>query len=467
MNLTLPSALEPVIAALARRGAPRVVGGFVRDTLLGIPSEDIDIEVGGVDFDLLVSILKPFGATDVVGRSFGTVKLHRDGRLYDFSLPRRESKTGAGHRGFKVLPEPNLSPAEAAARRDFTINAIAWDPIAQSLVDPLDGQSDLRSGVLRHCSSAFEEDPLRVLRAMQFAARFDFELHPDTAALARSMQDEFDALPKERIWGEWDKWATRSIKPSMGLKALQQSGWMAHFPEVAALVNTPQDPDWHPEGDVFQHTCHCLDALMNDEAWNSAPPEERRILSFAVLAHDFGKPATTEQVTRDGRPRWTSPGHAFAGLEPLRSFMGRIGASPKLTPIIEPLVQFHLAHVDGGNQPISDNQVRRLARKITPATLQQLLMVMKADALGRPPRDGSDTLPRLESISEAAHRLAVADAAPKPILRGRDLIARGHSPGPVFSKILAAAYEAQLAGEFYDEVTSSSWLDSYLNESLR
>jgi len=465
MQICLPTALDPVVKVLARHGTPRIVGGFVRDALLEIPSEDVDIEVGGLDFAQLESLLKPFGATDVVGRSFGTIKLSRAGRHYDFSLPRRESKTGSGHRGFKVDPDPSLTLAEASARRDFTINAIAWDPVEQRIMDPLDGRRDLESRILRHCSPAFAEDPLRVLRAMQLAARFDFELHADTAQLCRSISSEFASLPAERVWGEWEKWATQSARPSQGLRALQQSGWIRHFPEIDALQGVPQEPDWHPEGDVFTHTCHCLDALIGEPAWQEADDSERRILTFAVLAHDFGKPATTQRVSKGGKLRWTSPGHAYAGVELTRGFLDRIGASPKLSRLIKPLVQFHLAHIDAGKNALSDGQVRRLARKIAPASMSQLLTVMRADARGRPPLSGEETLTQLQSIAAATERLAVADSTPQPLLRGRDLIARGMAPGPRFSTILAAAYEAQLEGKFYDEVTSSSWLDSYLNEA--
>ena len=192
--LDLPTCLTPVLKAVRRIGRPRLVGGCVRDSLLGIPPGDWDVEVSGTDFDRLQAVLARFGGTDVVGRSFGTIKLRRDGRVYDFSLPRRESKTGSGHRGFKVTPEPSLSDSEAAARRDFTINSISWDPFNKELIDPHDGHADLRRRLLRHTSAAFSEDPLRVLRGMQFAARFDLRIAPETAAICRSLSDQFSQL---------------------------------------------------------------------------------------------------------------------------------------------------------------------------------------------------------------------------------------------------------------------------------
>ena len=462
--IPIPSPLRPVLEALGRHGRPRLVGGCVRDALLGRPAGDIDIEVGKMGFDELVDLLKPFGATDVVGRSFGTVKLRLQGTFYDISLPRRESKTGAGHRGFRIDPDPNLSDQDAAARRDFTINAMAWDPLAETLIDPLGGQRDLEARCLRHVGPAFVEDPLRVLRAMQLAARLDFDLADETAALAQSIASSFTELPTERIWGEWDKWATQSIKPSRGLDVLAQTGWIEHFPEIGALRGVPQEPEWHPEGDVWTHTKHCLDALVLDPAWESASPERRRILIFAVLSHDFGKPTTTERVEKNGQWRWTSPRHAKEGLEPTVSFLERIGAPHRLAPLIKPMVQFHLAHHDSGDDLPTDSQIRRLARRISPANIADLTTLMSADANGRPPREDPDTLERLGYLAQRAKELAVIDNAPSPLVQGRDLIARGLKPGPTFAPLLAAAFEAQLAGEFTDYAESSRWLDSHLKQ---
>jgi tRNA nucleotidyltransferase (CCA-adding enzyme) len=316
----IPEELLVVLAAVRREGRPRLVGGCVRDALLGLPPKDFDVEVGGLDFDGLHAILAPFGATDVVGRNFGVIKLRLAGAEYDFSLPRRDSKTGSGHRGFVVAPDPELTEADAAARRDFTINAISYDPFTGQLSDPCGGQRDLAARVLRHTSAAFGEDPLRVLRAFQFAARFDLTLAPETAEVCRQIAPSFAELPVERVWGEWDKWLTQSVRPSRGLAVLAEAGWLAHFPEIAALSGTPQDPAWHPEGDVFIHTTHCCDALAALPAWLEAAPARRRILMLAVLAHDFGKPATTVFAERRGQLRWISPGHECAGLPLVERF---------------------------------------------------------------------------------------------------------------------------------------------------
>lgn len=460
--MKIPDQLMPVLEALAAVGRPRLVGGCVRDWLLGLESDDFDIEVAGTDFGELHRVLAPFGSTDVVGRSFGVIKLHLGGRWYDFALPRRESKTGAGHRGFAVEPDPTLGDAEAAARRDFTINAIAYDPFTLRLIDPHNGVRDLRAGILRHTSPAFVEDPLRVLRAFQLAARFDLRLAPETAALCQSIQATGAELAVERVWGEWAKWAEKSTKPSRGLQVLKETGWLTHFPEVAAMDGCPQEPDWHPEGDALTHTAHCCDALAALPEWRAAPPRRRRLLMLAVLAHDLGKPATTVRAERRGVLRWTSNGHEAAGVAPTEAFLRRIGAPLDHAPHITPLVTHHLAHHHGQDGTFSGQQVRRLARKLAPATIDDLCLVMIADARGRPPLSSCESEALISRLRERAAELALQDAAPRPILQGRHLIAYGLKPGPGFSAILEAAFDAQIDGAFADESTAFMWLSNYL-----
>jgi tRNA nucleotidyltransferase (CCA-adding enzyme) len=459
----IPDDLRSMLEAVRRVGRPRLVGGGVRDWLLGHAPKDFDIEVAGVGFDGLRSALSSFGPTDIIGRSFGVIKVRGgSGTEYDFSLPRRESKTGAGHRGFAVEPDPALSDAEAAARRDFTVNAIAIDPFTGAVVDPFDGAADLRARVLRHTSPAFSEDPLRVLRGFRLAACLDFRLAPETAALCRGMAPAFAELPLERVWGEWDRWAVESVRPSRGLAVLEETGWVRHFPEVAALRGTPQEPDWHPEGDVMDHTGHCLDALVSLEAWIASPAGRRRMLSFAVLAHDFGKPPTTERAEKRGAMRWVSPGHESAGGPLAESFLRRIGSPLDLGPPVRALVVHHLAHHHGPAGDFTDAQVRRLARRLSPATIDDLAIVMTADALGRPPLASAEVLALVERLRARASLLALEAAAPRPIILGRHLIAMGRRPGPEFKPVLDAAFEAQLDGVFTDEAGGLAWLRRHL-----
>jgi tRNA nucleotidyltransferase (CCA-adding enzyme) len=454
-----------MLTAVAQVGRPRLVGGGVRDALLGLTPKDFDVEVAGVDFETLRRALAPFGATNVIGKSFGVIKVRSkvEDREYDFSLPRRESKTGAGHRGFAVEPDPTLSDADAAARRDFTVNAIAQDPFTGALIDPFNGQADLNAKTLRATSAAFTEDPLRVLRAFQLAARFDFTLSQETAALCRTIVDRYHELPVERVWGEWDKWATDAIKPSRGLAVLEETGWLVHFPEIAALRGTHQEPEWHPEGDVFTHTQLCLDALVVQPEWREATREKRRLYSLSVLAHDFGKPSTTSQAERRGALRWVSPGHEAAGAPLAESFLRRIGAPLELDEPVKALVVHHLAHHHGKPGTFTDSQVRRLARKLAPATIDDLAAVMIADAKGRPARAPEETLVLVNGLRAQAKVLELTLSAPKPILLGRHLIAVGLKPGPEFSPILEAAFEAQLDGAFADEAGALAWLELRLH----
>jgi tRNA nucleotidyltransferase (CCA-adding enzyme) len=459
--MRIPEDLRRVLESVRQVARPRLAGGCVRDGLLGLAPKDFDVEVQGITFDELQRVLAAFGATDVVGRSFGVVKIRLGGSEYDFSLPRRESKTGAGHRGFLITPDPLLDDAEAAARRDFTINAITCDPFTGELFDPHGGQRDLRARILRHTGPGFVEDPLRVLRAFQFAARFNLSLAPETAALCRSIVDTFRELPVERIWGEWDKWATQAAHPGRGLDVLAETGWIVHFPEIAALRGCPQDPEWHPEGDVFTHTRHCCDALVQSPDWRDAPPARRRILLLAVLAHDFGKPATTALSEVRGRLRWRSLGHESAGGPLADNFLRRIGAPHAIIDAVRPLVVLHLAHHHGTGE-FNDGHLRRLAGKLHPATIDDLCAVMTADSLGRPPLSGAESLHLIETLRARAHALAIRASPPRPILLGRHLIALGRKPGPDFTALLDAAFEAQLDGAFADEETALIWLGNFL-----
>jgi tRNA nucleotidyltransferase (CCA-adding enzyme) len=268
-------------------------------------------------------------------------------------------------------------------------------------------------------------------------------------------------LPVERIWGEWEKWAAKSSRPSRGLTVLEQTDWLQHFPEVAALRGTPQEPEWHPEGDVFTHTQHCLDALVALEPWQAADATRRRLLMFSVLAHDFGKPSTTAYVEKRGAMRWVSPGHEPAGGPIAKAFLRRIGAPLDYDLPVCTLVVNHLAH-HHGNTVFTDASIRRLARKLTPATIDDLALVMRADANGRPPLTSPAIHARIDELIAQAHALALADAAPKPLLRGRHLLQLGLRSGPQFKPLLDAAFEAQLDGVFSDEAGGLAWIEAQL-----
>lgn len=369
-----------------------------------------------------------------VGVSFGVIKVKVDGQEYDFSLPRRDSKTGQGHRGFMVTPDHALTVAEAAARRDYTINAISRDSSGM-LHDPYNGQRDLQTRTLRHVSMAFGEDALRVLRGMQFAGRFDLTVTQETARLCRSLRSEYPALSKERIWGEWEKWASKSVKPSAGLTFLYSTGWLWLYPELAALVRLPQEADWHPEGTVWQHTKYVCDAAAR--LAQDLSKEERTIAVLAALCHDLGKATTTKYDVFKGRI--TSYGHDVAGVEPTRSFLTSIGAPQHIVSVVCELTRYHMHHVHGEPSP---RTARTLLAGLKEAKPAMLFYLMEADHSGRPP------LP--PGLPEAAQKLQtlVADQGNKfqRILMGRHLVALGWTPNRHLGNVLAYVEAMQIEG---------------------
>jgi tRNA nucleotidyltransferase (CCA-adding enzyme) len=453
MTGVVPTDLARVLAETPELSRSYLVGGCVRDHLLGLPQKDFDIEVFGVSYELLVHALSKWGRTDLVGRSFGVVKLTTIQATYDFTIPRRDSKSGPGHKGFEVSFDPSITPEQAASRRDFTINSLMYYPREERLLDFFSGESDLRNRILRHTSPAFAEDPLRVLRGMQFCARFRLIAAPETLALCREMRASFRELPRERVREEWFKWASRSEVPSMGLLFLSQSGWIDFFPEIRALQGTPQDPDWHPEGDVFTHTCHCCDALATLPEWKASEEESRVVYMLAVLAHDFGKPATTYGTIKDGHNRIVSPGHQEVGVPITEEFLNRINAPLAIQERVVPLVANHMAHM----QAVTDKAVRRLAKRLEPENIEGLCHVIAADYMGRPPKPV--TFPdAVVLLKQRASQLQVNERALKPVLLGRHLLELGMQPGRSVGNILLRAYDAQIDGKFDDLEGAYKWL---------
>jgi tRNA nucleotidyltransferase (CCA-adding enzyme) len=437
---TLPDELSTAAAiADAVRGAggrALIVGGWVRDRLLGHPSKDIDIEVYGIEASLLRTLLERFGSVNTVGESFTVYKVAG----MDVSIPRRESKTGRGHRGFAVTGDPTLSVEAAARRRDFTVNAISWDPLTDVYEDPFGGRADIDRRVLRAVDPrTFVEDSLRVLRALQFAARFEFDLEPATRDLCRAIP--LDDLPSERIWGEIEKLLLQARRPSIGFALALELGVIDRlFPELKALAGCPQEPEWHPEGDVWVHTL-----LVIDEARKRIDdldkPRQLTVMLGAVL-HDVGKPPTTAFV--DGRIR--SIDHEQQGVAPATAVLDRlnvhtIGGFDVRTNVLG-IVAHHLkpGMFRQSPTPVSDGAFRRLAQKVD---LELLARVAKSDCEGR---GGGFDCSAMDWFLERARELGVENAPPKPVLLGRHLLALGVPPGPRMGEILRAVFERQLDG---------------------
>jgi tRNA nucleotidyltransferase (CCA-adding enzyme) len=457
--MVLPGPVETIIRELRAAGhRAAVVGGAVRDALLGFDAKDFDVEVYGIAYDRLAALLSGHGRVDLVGKSFGVVKLHTHDRDFDFAVPRRDSKFGLHHRDFRAEFDPDITPQDAASRRDFTINAMAWDPLEESLLDFFGGADDLRAGLLRATSLAFSEDPLRVLRGMQLAARYDLRLEPETALLCRSIADQYSTIATERVADEFMKWAVKGRKPGRIAEYLRDSGWDAHFPEIAALAGVPQDPEWHPEGDVGTHTMFVVDAAAAIAEREALPADARAVLLFAALAHDFAKPKTTMLRERDGRMRWSSWGHEPAGGPMARDFLRRVHIKASIVDQVVPLVENHLAHSTMARGPVSARAVRRLALRLSPASIDQLLLLIEADHGGRPPLPGG--LPEgAVRIRDAAREQAVGQGPQAPLILGRHVMPYFNDvPGRHIGEVTAAAYEAQTDGEFSDEPGALAWL---------
>jgi tRNA nucleotidyltransferase (CCA-adding enzyme) len=443
----MPSLIPEKILSLARvvreaGGRALLVGGCVRDRLLGREVKDWDVEVYGVEPSRLRELLERFGRVNVVGEAFTVYKLGQD---LDVSLPRRERKTGRGHRGFYIEGDPSMSFEDAARRRDFTVNAVLEDPLTGEVIDPHHGLEDMEAKLLRAVSpETFVEDSLRVLRAAQFAARFGFEVEEKTVELCRSI--DLTDLPAERVWGEFEKILLAAAAPSVGLQWLDRLNVTPQlFPEIDALKGVPQEPDWHPEGDVFVHT-----QLVCDRARESVDDLDypRRVtLMLAALCHDFGKPSTTEFV--EGRTR--SRGHDEAGVGPTLSLLDRLklftleGYDVRAQAVA--LVRDHLKPGEfyRKREEVTDGAFRRLARR---CELELLYRVAKADSLGRNapwvPREKWFDAEAQEWFIARARELSIQHRPPEPLLLGRHLLAMGLKPSPRVGEIQRAVYELQL-----------------------
>jgi tRNA nucleotidyltransferase (CCA-adding enzyme) len=442
-----PAVIKLCEAVRQTGGRALLVGGWVRDFLRHRETIDYDIEVYGIEPERLRELLARQGRVDAVGEAFTVykVKLRDDGNPFvvDVSLPRRESKTGPGHRGFLVVGDPSMSFAEAARRRDFTINSMMYDPLTSEYLDYFGGRQDLQRGIIHVVDPAtFVEDSLRVLRAMQFAARFEFTIDSSTIELCRKI--DLSDLPAERIWGEVEKWLLQSERPSLGLQAARDLGILEKlWPEVRVLIDCPQDEKFHPEGDVFTHTGMTLDEAHKLIGDLSRPKQITVML--AALCHDFGKPLTT----RYEKEFIAAHNHERAGVAPAESFLERLKIFTfdhyDVRAQVLALVKAHLTpsrwfESQSVGAEITDGMFRRLALQLEPDLLYRVEL---ANRLGR----GGDCAPIAEEWFRArARELGVEEKAPEPLLKGRHILEFGLDPGPRIGEILRDVYELQLDG---------------------
>ena len=438
-SVTVSLAEDARRVALAIReagGRALCVGGFVRDRLLERASEDLDLEVFGIPEDQLPALLTTLGRVEPVGQAFPVYKL---GHI-DVALPRRESKSGRGHKGFIVQGDHTMAFADAARRRDFTINAIGWDPLTDEYLDPFEGRADLARRLLRVVDPAtFGDDSLRVLRALQFAARFELTIDADTAAICREIP--LDDLPAERIWGEFEKLLLKALRPSIGFALARELGVIEQIlPEMVPLYDCPQDAEWHPEGDVWTHTLMVIDEARKRNDDLDRP--RLATLMLSAVCHDLGKPATTAMI--DGRVR--SPGHEAAGVPLATAILDRLNLNTldnfDVRTQVLGITAEHLRPSAFYKQKdtVTDGAFRRLAQKVN---LELLVRFDRADCHGRA---GTFDCSAMDWFIERARTLGVEHKPPSPILLGRHLLALGVSPGPRMGKILRAVYELQLDG---------------------
>ncbi|MGI9069005.1 MAG: CCA tRNA nucleotidyltransferase [Pyrinomonadaceae bacterium] len=449
MSFPVPEKVLAISEAIRGAGGRALfVGGCVRDKLMGHEPKDWDLEVYGLEPTRLRALLDQFGPVNVVGEAFTVYKLGLD---LDVSLPRRERKSGRGHRAFVIEGDPSMTIEDATRRRDFTINAILEDPLTGEIIDPFGGQKDIEKKVLKAVSAdTFSEDSLRVLRAAQLAARFEFDIDDETVALCRAIA--LNDLPAERVWGEVEKLLLRARRPSVGLGWLRKLGAIEQlFPEIASLIEVPQDPEWHPEGDAFVHTQLVADRAR--ELIDDLPYAKQVTVMLAAVAHDFGKPSTTEFV--DGRLR--SRGHEEAGVKPTEHFLNRLNIHTldgfDVRGQVIALVRDHLKPGEffKKQDQVGDGAFRRLARK---CELDLLYRVARADSLGRNaesvPKEKWYTAEAQEWFIQRARELAVEQRPPAPLLLGRHLLELGLEPGPRVGEITKAIYEMQLDGRVHN-----------------
>jgi tRNA nucleotidyltransferase (CCA-adding enzyme) len=420
-----------------RGGRALVVGGFVRDRLLGFASDELDLEVFGVPEDRLPELLSAFGRVEAVGQQFPVYKVG----AIDVALPRRESKSGRGHKGFTVTGDPFMSIEEAARRRDFTVNAISWDPLTGEHLDPFNGRADIAKRILRVVDPrTFADDSLRVLRAVQFAARFELTVDDETKRICRAIA--LDDLPAERIWGELEKLLLKAQKPSIGFATAREIGVTERLlPEMHALIDCPQEPEWHPEGDCWIHTL-----MVIDEARARNAELDRARLAAVMLGavcHDFGKPLTTAMI--DGRIR--SLGHEEAGVAPAIDLLDRLNVhSLDGFDVRRQVLGMVAHHLKPGafykvRDEIGDGAFRRLAQKVD---LELLARLARADCNGR---TGDFDCTAMDWFVARARALGVEHQPPAPILMGRHVLELGLQPGPAVGEVLKAVYELQLDGK--------------------
>lgn len=439
-------------ALYAEGGRILVVGGAVRDAVLGLNPKDHDFEVYGLSWNQVLKVLSPLGRVNEVGKSFGIIKLTSlHNKDLDISFPLRENVTGRGYRGIESKIDPTITPREAASRRDFTFNAMAYDPGRREFFDFFGGIKDLHEKVLRFIGPAFSEDPERVRRGMQFAARFGLTASPETLTLCKSLLPLANTSPLSRVWGEWEKWALKGKQPSVGLRFLRDCGWVATVPELQALVGLPFGSS--NEDDAFEYTAHICDAGVQISEQESLTGRARIILLFACVGHYMGQ-HNRELITADSN----IIGHGqVEASQSIAQMLERIGAPKTIKAKVIPLVRWHSVYITHSdqfqNQPRAT--VQTLAENLQPATIREWAQVVAATQKELHPLLTSNPVSAWVQKAEEAG----CDNGPiAGVLQGRHLLTIRMEPGPKMGELLRVARQAQVADKFRDLQGAFEWL---------
>ena len=491
--ISVEDSIKKILLQLNTKGCRAlIVGGAVRDAILGITPKDVDIEVYKISYNDLKEFLEKYGVVNLVGKTFGVIKFKPYGGFpetifsdyeYDFSIPRKENKVGVGHTSFEIKFDLNMSIRDAGLRRDCTFNALSYDPIENKIYDYFGGLDDLKNGIIRHTSEQFKEDSLRILRILQFQSRFNFKIHPDTIKEIRNILEttkDFEDLSKERIFEEWMKFAVKGIRHDLIFDFLRETTLINKYPILKALASCPQDKFYHSEGDVEVHTKKTLleiDKIIDRE---NISGNEKMTLVMVLLLHDVGKALTTKNEFKRGRMTITSNGHEALGGEMAKTFLEQLGFHEELIIPICNLIANHLASVSISSIANKSGQLRavkRLSRRLHPATIQQLLYVIEADHKGRGLKKnvfqrfiffvkklfkGDNHATGLKLLSDLSKEINVKHKSYEYFLMGRHLIAEGLKPSPKFREILQKSYDAQENGDFQNLDGAKEWLKKYL-----
>ena len=413
-------------------GRALLVGGCVRDGLLSLPCSDIDCEVHGLARETLFALLQKHGHVDRSGEAFGVFTLPEIG--VDFALPRMEKRTGSAHTDFEIEAIPDLSPMQAAARRDFTVNAIMQDALTGEIIDPYGGKEDLKNGVLRAVPGGqFEEDPLRVLRGAQFAARFHLTPEEDTLFAMRRMP--LCHLSGPRVMAEMKKALLHSDAPDVFFRVLWQAGALSPwFKELDSLRGVPQNPVYHPEGDAFEHTMLVLReaAALRDRA------KDPLLLMLAALTHDLGKAVTTK---KNDKGNWQSIGHETAGMPLAESLLSRLGAGKQTIALCKNLCKLHMRVHNCFSGGARETRTHLLFDECMDPDMLALLCI--ADARGK---GGSLEKAEREEAFILGRLRAYREAAAREMPTGQMFLEEGAKPGPQMKTMIREARRRTLLG---------------------